>query len=233
MGAQQSSTNSSDSSDLTSDKEWNSRNIKDILDKAKEQLKSSREQKKVGISLVTHVSLLTTPGYDFKKILPFLLECMDYAQQTEHEELKDATYTSLEWGSTWYISSLSELNSSETEDSKEMLQKNTPLTLENLKDILTSTKGMNEKLMYELASRLKLTKDKEELIEQGHIILPNDKKCKKDDKCTSKTILSATYTQDDFCAKFNNNKECHKNKECCCYCSCEKCWHTVCTVITY
>lgn len=110
--------------------------------------------------LISYAINFKTTGNDFPIVFPFLVKCMDYAKESSNKELEQITYGSLEWGTTYYM--------------EQTFVK--PLTLENLKEILGATNKYKKGLMTKLSHDLELTKEKETLIEEKYIVLPNGKK---------------------------------------------------------
>lgn len=128
-------------------------------------------------------------------------------------------YESLEWGTTWYLSSTGDTIT--REDRKNGNEHLLPRNRE-CKDA-EKLNGINNKLCNELRHRLKLTPEKVELIREGFLKLPNNKVCKNDAICISKTKLSCAESMGELCGTVYGNKLSHKKRECSCYC-----WHTMC-----
>lgn len=150
---------------------------------------------------------------DFPKAIEFFTKLSVYANEIKNEELYNVNYESLSTSLSKYILA------TENPDTEVVDEVMVPLTIDEITEIINSTKTRNGSLMNMLCYTLFVQK-KLELIKSGLLILPNKKMQKGESyTCNNKVLVDTNYGA---CRDYHSNKQCE------CYCECDNCYHTVC-----
>lgn len=170
-------------------------------------------------------------GCQFPLVMPFLIKCMDYGRKYKLIPLVKNAYGSLEWGSTWYCTSTGytiSRNNRKNHSVKITEKTAEPLSIQDMKEILFATRGINKRLCNELCEFIRLSPEKIELINLNFLKTFNNKVHNKDSQCISKTRFAGAYSTGEMSSIASNNDDLHNAHRCACYCTCDKCWHRVC-----
>jgi hypothetical protein len=162
--------------------------------------------------------------HDFLVLLPRLIEYVDYAKTEKMEKLHKSVQQQIESGTILYLSQL---------ERKDRCRK-------SLYDVLVNALIVTDysiKIQKSCDYNIPICKMKRALIDDGYLPILNGKGVgvKKCTAVKSKLFFVAEsdtpfkITQK-ICDKNAKDKEIHASRKCECYCSCQKCWHTVCHV---